>query len=507
VSFPASNPYSPAADPPPRRTRREATAGQRLAGLLLVVNALLVLVQAALSLRGPQAGNGALPAGAWVVPAVIDMAIGASLVSGSGTLVAWATARVVLGMIVLTVLQIKSPVAVVAQLWVSAAFLLLLVRDAGKPRVAAGASLFALYALVEIVGLVAPLLGENPLRAVLLTASGQLEPGAVHEITGVAYPYKLRFPGDAWRLRKAAVAKADQPLADRWLIRPDKDVHVVTLVERAPGKVFFPDLYTDAVLEGAKQSAEAFAVLDRRPLAGDPDGARFVHATFTVKGTAFERYYGLVTAGERGFQVIATAERDVFPQVAAELEAIVESFKLPRAAYDIPSDDVDPAPAGEVVGASYPYRIKAPSDLWHLRREDAMKKDQPLADRWLTRPDRGAHVMIIAEHEPGAKLPIDAYADVVEANARRGTLSFVRLAREPLPSDPVRGRWLHATATSNGVDAEFYYAVVTAGDRAFQVVGFADHAAFASVEKEIRQILGSFRLPQGEAVAPAAAAR
>jgi hypothetical protein len=506
VSFPASNPYTPAKDPPPQRDRapREATAGQRLAGLLLLVNALLVLVEAALSLHAPGAASGSLPAGMRLVPAVIDMAIGATLVSGSGRLVLWATVRVVAGMLVFTAMQLKNPLAAGVQVLVTVSFLLLLVGDAGKPRVAVGASLFGLYALAEVLALVAPLIGANPLRSAVLTASGQIEAGAVHEITGVAYPYTLRFPGDAWRLRKAQVAKAAQPLADRWLTRADKDVHVVTLVEQAPGKVFFPDLYADAIVAGAKRDTEDFVLLDRRPLATEPDGGRFVHCTFTAKGAPFERYYGLYTAGERAFQVIATAERVGFPEVAAELQEIVESLRLPKGAYDVLSDDVERAPAGEVVGVSYPYRITSPSALWHLRKEEAMKKDQPLADRWLTRPDRAAHVMIIAEHAPGAKLPIEAYADQVEANARRAAANFVRIAREPLPSDPLRGRFLHTTGTANGVNAEFYYAVITDGDRAFQIVGFADQAGFASVEKELRQILASFRLPPRAAAVPAA---
>lgn len=220
MSFPASNPYAPAQGPPPRRdpSRVEATAGQRLAGLLLVVNALLILVGAALSLRAPQAATGPLPPGVGVVPAVIDMAIGASLLSGSGRLALWATVRVVVGMVVFTALQIKSPVAVVIQILVAGSFLLLLLGDAGKPRIGAGGSLFGLYALVEVVSLVAPRLG-----------------------------------------------------------------------------------------------------------------GRFLHTTGTANGVDAEFYYAVVTEGDRAFQVVGFADRAGFASVEKELRQILGSFRLPAA--------------------------------------------------------------------------------------------------------------------------------------------------------------------------------
>ena len=157
--------------------------------------------------------------------------------------------------------------------------------------------------------------------------------------------------------------------------------------------------------------------------------------------------------------------------------------------------DVEPAPAGEVVGVAYPYHLTAPNERWHLRLPDAAKKDQPLADVWLIRPDRAAHVMVIAEQVPGQKVSIEAYADAIEANARRDTPSFARVLREPLASDPTGGRFLHTTMSRKGIDLEYYYGIVAAGDRGFQIIGFSEKGGFSSVEKEIKQIIESFRLP------------
>ena len=57
------------------------------------------------------------------------------------------------------------------------------------------------------------------------------------------------------------------------------------------------------------------------------------------------------------------------------------------------------------------------------------------------------------------------------------------------------GRLLHTTSTIDGMRLEYYYALVTAGDRAFQVIAFAERKKFPDLQAEFRQIIDSFRLP------------
>jgi hypothetical protein len=174
---------------------------------------------------------------------------------------------------------------------------------------------------------------------------------------------------------------------------------------------------------------------------------------------------------------------------------IVESFALPAEAWKpvIPKD-VEEAPAGEVTGVSYGYTIQAPG-AWHLRKAELAKKDNELVDRWLVRPDKDAHVLIIAEHAPGAVLPIDGYADEVLRGAKESSTSFTLDAREPLPAHPKSGLLLRVHATINTMDLVYRYGLVTAGDRGFQIIGFAQSSAFPSVEAEIMKIIASFSLP------------
>jgi hypothetical protein len=83
-------------------------------------------------------------------------------------------------------------------------------------------------------------------------------------------------------------------------------------------------------------------------------------------------------------------------------------------------------------------------------------------------------VIIIPSHVPGAKLRVEAYTDAVLKNLQKGANAFQLVAREPLPSDPVRGRLLHATLTRDAIGLEYYYGIITAGDRAFLIMGSAE---------------------------------
>jgi hypothetical protein len=184
---------SPAAGTPASPAR--ATVGQRVAGALLIGNALLVLALAAFGPHGPAAAHAVAPA-ATIIPSVIDLGIGATLVAGKRRIIPWAMARVGLGLVVLTALQWSSPAAVVLQVLVSGALLLLLLGDAAQARIAVGASTFGLYAIVS-----ASLVSDAATKQRrTVEPSSTLEPEPVQVVTGVTYPYTLTFPGDGWYL-------------------------------------------------------------------------------------------------------------------------------------------------------------------------------------------------------------------------------------------------------------------------------------------------------------------
>jgi hypothetical protein len=493
-------PTAPLPAPPPLRSPTDVTTGQRIGGALLITNAILVLLEAGLMPADPNPTPLTSP-GRTLIPALVDIVIGISLLSKNRKFLPWAIVRVVFGLVVFTAIYAtKDPFLAVMQVTVSGSLLLLLVGDAGKPRMAIGGALFGLYALTSILGLGATLTGKNPIAAIVWSVSGDIEPGPAGAVTGDASHYRLRAPSDKWHMRKPEAAKKDNALADRWMVRPDVDAHVLVIAEKVPGMLVMPDALTDVVLDNAKRAATAFEVVDRDKLKTLPEEGRLVHTKSTTGGLEIESLTGVVAVYEHGYQIIAFAPRKSYAEVEADLRSIVESFELPTDARPGLPPDVDPTPVSQVEGLAQKYTISAPSDRWYLRHDEAAKKDNPLADRWLVRPDKDAHVFVLAEEAPGAVVDIDKYTEAIE-DVIKTKLSGTILAKEPLKTAPKIGRLLHAKASVNGMQLEYYYGLYAEGERAFQIITFAREDVFASLKDDLLKSIETFQMPP--TIAPA----
>lgn len=337
------NPYAPPIDAPeaptssPRpRNVDVATTGQRVAGAFLIANALFVFIEAAITTATPGSAD-ATPGGA-IVPAMIDLGIGVSLLSGSAKALKWALVRVALGVVLWTGVQASRGewVVMAMQLVLGAAFLLLLIGEAGRARIAAGASAFGVYALVSLLGIVSIVGGVNPLAGVTGALRTDLDPVPGHVLTGVMTRYTVTTPDDHWLVRKAEAAKKDNALVDRWLVRADKDAHLLILVEDLGGANLPVGAYADAVLDGAKKAQKDVAVLERHPLSGHLDDGVFLHTTSTLNGLSLEYYYAVISEGGHLYQLITFAMRAAFPPLAADFRGMIDSFHAPPAAPALP---------------------------------------------------------------------------------------------------------------------------------------------------------------------------
>ena len=264
-SAPTSAP-EPASAPVAADPQDMITVGQQIAGGLLIGNAILVLLSAFLIPADPKLGPMFEPSRSFI-PAALDVLIGASLLSGKVKYRAWAIIRVVLGTILFTALAwTKDPVLAVSQVMIGGSLLLLLLGNAGRPRLVAGGALFFVYALLNVSGLSATVLGVNPLGPVFQTVLGDIEPRSAGQVIGQGSHYRVQAASSRWHLRKDAVAKKTNPLADRWLTRPDLDAHVLIISEKVVGKQIAPDALTDVVIENAKKAASSFEVISREPM-------------------------------------------------------------------------------------------------------------------------------------------------------------------------------------------------------------------------------------------------
>jgi hypothetical protein len=254
------------------------------------------------------------------------------------------------------------------------------------------------------------------------------------------------------------------------------------------------------VIQNGKTAATKFEVVDRKPLRTHPENGRLVHTRSTTSGMEIESLTGVVATYERGYQILAFAPKQSFAQAEPELRAIVESFALPTDEKPGLPADAEPLPDGKLMGISANYSLTPPGPLWVLRKDEAAKKDNALADRWMVRPDKDAHVFVVAEHAPGAVVDLEKYADAVAASIvdrMKGTLQ----SREPLRTDPTNARLLRIHADTESMKLDYYYGLFARGDRAFQVVAFARSEVFESVKEELLKAIETFEMPPENAAA------
>jgi hypothetical protein len=297
-----------------------STTGMRVAGLCLIFNALLLLLE--LAAVGLQSGGGRPPP---IVPAIIDVLIGGSLLAGNEKLKTLAIVRCVLGGLVFTGVSLYQgdPIVAAFQVLVSAALLGLLIGRAGTPRVAVASMAFLLYLVVGVIGLAALKTGKNPFAA--LAMAGQTDPlPADRTVRGLRARYTIQAPSGAWAVLKPEVAAQQNALADRWLVRPDVDAHVLIIAEE-----YYDDGAVDLaafermVLDNARTEMGSVTRVSARDLAG---GGRLVRARGTHAGMQLEFAYGLFIGTDRVYQVIGFASAASYPHVEGELLAAIDSF-------------------------------------------------------------------------------------------------------------------------------------------------------------------------------------
>jgi len=306
----------------PSGSSAEVPTGARLAGVILLLNAAALVAEGFLI---PSEGKGITDS---PVSMGIDFLIGGALLIGSGKFLTLAKIRAALGGLILPAIHMASgdPVLAALQVVFSVGLLLLLLGDAGKLRIGVGVAVVGLCLGLEAIGLHAAATGGgNPLARLFM--SRELEKQAVSVVEGENFRYRLTSPNQEWYLRKSEVARKDNPLADRWLVRPDRDAHVMVIAEEVPGVgPVDVDRFAEIVIENARKAAGQLEIVSREPLPHRLP-ARLIHTRGTIDGMQVESYYGLFVRDRVIFQVMAFTRREGFAAVEPELLALIKSFE------------------------------------------------------------------------------------------------------------------------------------------------------------------------------------
>jgi len=297
----------------------------KAAGLVLIANGLLALVSTVVMgfSQGPMAAGG-------LVSVVIDFFVGGYLLAGNERALLWAKVRVGLGLLILPFIQYFAGgmVLAVVQAAFSVGLLLLLIGTPGLLRLGLGVAASGLCLLLQLAGVVALGVGTSPLTRFILSA--QTEGAPVKVVEGRQFKYRLQTTGEGWYLRKAELSRKDNPLADRWLIHPGTDAHVLVIAERlGPDARVDMNAFTNVVLQNARNAATSVAIVEQKPIDNAQGAGRLLHTRAKAKGQDMEFYYGLYAREPEIYQLVAfTFERN-FAKVEPQLYEWVSSLQTP----------------------------------------------------------------------------------------------------------------------------------------------------------------------------------
>ena len=197
----------------------------------------------------------------------------------------------------------------------SAALLGLLWGKAGRVRIVLSLAATALLVAVEGIGLYSLSTGRNPLTRVVLSMSDEIDGSPVAEIRGERATWSLKLPPGHWFLRKSAAAAKDNPLVDRWMIDPARDMHVLVIAEPVSDEVKLDaDGLIKAVLDNARAAASTFKVIDPpAPLTSTVGAARIAHSASTVNNINVETYHAVFLTKDVAFQVFGFGPAEKSP--------------------------------------------------------------------------------------------------------------------------------------------------------------------------------------------------
>lgn len=143
-------------------------------------------------------------------------------------------------------------------------------------------------------------------------------------------------------------------------------------------------------------------------------------------------------------------------------------------------------------GDKHSYRIMAPKARWYLRSAQRARADNRFADRWLVRPDVGAHVIVTVEtHPPGTKADMKQFGWSLVANAQ-ASADDVRIIRDTALSHGLPARLIHTQSRRDEVELEGYTAMFVGRKQLYQIFAYAPRRQFALLDRELMAIIESF---------------
>jgi hypothetical protein len=298
--------------------------GPRIAGGVLIINALFVLAALAL---GMQSALNVSP----FVPALIDILVGIYLIRGSWSILPWAKARVILGGVVYGLIAAVDGdfISMGATIAFSVSLLLLLYGKPKRIRISVSLVVIALVFLLDLFGFQQALTGTSFLGQAINRLAYKASPSKDPVFQGTLVDYTIGPLDSAWMRRDDAAAKNDNPKADLWLVHPAYDAHIIVVPDIAPAAgVLDLETYTDLVIELTSAGFDDFVVITWAPLTQGRTPGNVVEMTGESEGLDLRFRIGLFVEGNYYVEIACFSLEAVFYRIEDSCDTAFRTFRF-----------------------------------------------------------------------------------------------------------------------------------------------------------------------------------
>jgi hypothetical protein len=146
-----------------------------------------------------------------------------------------------------------------------------------------------------------------------------------------------------------------------------------------------------------------------------------------------------------------------------------------------------------VYGSNNSYSLRIPNANWKKRNRRYVEKDNPIADFWLTYPDRDAHVITIHEIADTAIDNLETLTNAAIKNARDASENFSIEYRDSLVlQSKIVETSLVVICEIDSMIVQYKYGIFLVRNHAIQIICCSTEEIFPEMEREFDSIIESF---------------
>lgn len=344
---------------------------------------------------------------------------------------------------------------------------------------------------------------SNPLAKAAADLSPDYEHPTPRQIEGIDGRYRLSVPPNFW-VRTRAAARSINPLADRWITRPDEDSHILIIAEKIrPDQVMDETRMMDGLVNHLREGSRTLREVRRGTLPGHAD-VPFVEVETTLNtlpNLPLNYMIAVYMDGAQVLQLNGFYPRAAPASVRDELIGVMQRF-TPLPMEGLPGNEggaggqphLTEVAGGVLQGREFPYTLRVPAG-WYLRNREEARVDLAEVDQWLMVPYEGTQLFVVGERlEAGQQLDLDRYAEILREQLSQNVTGFHFIEKTPFRAGPHEGFLMRYEAVVDGRPITYLMFATAHGELVFRVTAACSTPRLARREPVMTTLLQSFRV-------------